>query len=97
NKIQALFRRIYPENQQEIICDDIIINITGQTVRKANELIDLTPTEFQILSFLYHYPKKIYTRDELIVLLWGYDSQNDDRIIDAHIKNIRKKLGYEII
>ena len=57
-----------------------------------DELITLTSTEFNILLCLSSYPKKIFTRDEIIELVLGDKSDSFDRVIDSHIKNLRGKI-----
>ena len=58
---------------------------------------DLTPREFEILRELLSHQGRILTRENLINLLWKYDFYGDERIVDTHIKNLRKKLGVELI
>lgn len=54
--------------------------------------IEMTHTEFEILRLMSLNPKKVYTRDDLIVHILGYDYEGGDRVIDTHVKNIRKKI-----
>jgi len=58
---------------------------------------DLTPREFEVLRELLAHQGRILTRENLINLLWKYDFYGDERIVDTHIKNLRKKLGIELI
>lgn len=58
---------------------------------------DLTPREFEILRELLSHQGRILTRENIINLLWKYEFYGDERIIDTHIKNLRKKLGVELI
>lgn len=68
------------------------IDIDEMTLRKAGNPINLTPTEFKILSSMIKYPKKIFTREELIEIALGIDYDGFDRTIDSHIKNLRSKI-----
>lgn len=68
------------------------IDIDEMTVRKAGNPINLTPTEFKILSSMIKHPKKIFTREELIEIALGIDYDGFDRTIDSHIKNLRSKI-----
>lgn len=56
--------------------------------------IELSTKEFDLLYFLARYPQTIFTREQLMVNLWGYDFQGEDRTIDTTIKRIRKKIGF---
>jgi DNA-binding response OmpR family regulator len=72
--------------------DDLVINYTSHEVKKSGELVNLTPNEFKLLMILVKYPKKVFTRDELIAMVMGDDFEGFDRIIDTHIKNLRQKI-----
>ena len=62
-------------------------------VYKGQESIDLTPREFEILRELLTHKGRILTRQNLLQTLWKYEFFGEERIIDTHIKNLRKKLG----
>lgn len=72
--------------------DDLQIDFDHKEVRKKGELLSLTPSEWKILSALVKYPQKVFSRDELIDLVFGADFDSYDRVIDTHIKNLRKKV-----
>lgn len=57
----------------------------------------LTTREFEILKFLLENQGRVFTRDHLLNSIWGYDFFGDEKIVNTHIKNIRKKLGAEYI
>ncbi|WP_409347220.1 response regulator [Paenibacillus sp. MBLB4367] len=61
-------------------------------VKKNDEIVDLTPKEFDLLLTLYNYKGKIFTRTELLDFVWGYDYAGDTRTVDIHIQRLRKKL-----
>lgn len=68
------------------------IDFTNMIIKKLGIEINLTPTEFKILSSLIKYPKKIFTREEIIKIALGIDYDGFDRTIDSHIKNLRSKI-----
>lgn len=72
---------------------ELVIDGQNREVRKNGEQITLTPNEFSIVLTLAKYPKKTFTREELIHFALGEDFDGYDRVIDTHIKNIRQKLG----
>ncbi len=72
--------------------DDLQIDFGHNEVRKRGELLSLTPSEWKILSVLMKHPKKVFSRDNLIDLVFGPDFDSCDRVIDTHIKNLRKKV-----
>lgn len=72
--------------------DDLQIDFEHNEVRKQGELLNLTPSEWKILSALIKYPKKVFSRENLIELVFGPDFDGYDRVIDTHVKNLRKKV-----
>ena len=73
-------------------CNDLQIDFEHNEVRKQGHLLSLTPSEWKILSALIRDPQKVFSRDNLIDLVFGLDFDGYDRVIDTHIKNLRKKV-----
>lgn len=72
--------------------DDLIIDYKSYVVKKHGVEINITPNEFKMLTAMSRYPKKAFTREELITLVIGDDYAGFDRTIDTHIKNLRQKI-----
>ena len=72
--------------------NDLQIDFEHNEVRKQGDLLSLTPSEWKILSVLIKHPKKVFSRDNLIDIVFGPDFEGYDRVIDTHIKNLRKKV-----
>lgn len=72
--------------------NDLQIDFAHNEVRKEGKLLSLTPSEWKILSTMMKYPKKVFSRDNLIDLVFGPNFEGYDRAIDTHIKNLRKKV-----
>lgn len=72
--------------------NDLQIDFEHNEVRKQGELLSLTPSEWKVLSALVKHPKKVFSRSSLIDLMFGPDFDGYDRVIDTHIKNLRKKV-----
>ena len=71
---------------------DLYINVESNIIRKKNELLNLTQSEWKILLALMKYPNKVFTREELIYIALGCDFEGYNRTIDTHIKNLRQKI-----
>ncbi len=71
---------------------DLIIDYNRKEVHKKGEMIAVTPIEWKILSAFTKYPQKVFTRDDLIAVAFGLDFAGYDRVVDTHVKNIRKKI-----
>lgn len=96
-RIRAILRRISPdlkESQDKNILhyDNLTINIDEFTVLVENEPVSLTKKEIEILYTMAKNPNKLFTRDNLLISLWGYDYFGDARTVDSHIKRLRAKL-----
>lgn len=96
-RIRAILRRISPdpiESQDKniLIYDNLTINIEEFTVLIEAEPVSLTKKEIEILYTMAKNPNKLFTRDNLLNSLWGYDYFGDARTVDSHIKRLRAKL-----
>ena len=94
-KIAAVLRRSAKQQDipQTITYKDLTLDLAGYKVYTGEESIDLTPREFEILRELLTHQGRILTRQNLLQTLWKYEFFGEERIIDTHIKNLRKKLG----
>lgn len=94
-KIAAVLRRSSRQNDtpQTMSYKDLTLDLDGYKVYIGQENVDLTPREFEILRELLTHKGRILTRQNLLQTLWKYEFFGDERIIDTHIKNLRKKLG----
>ena len=77
----------------ELAFDGLVVNKLSRTVRIDNELIDFRPKEFDLLVFLIENHRIALDRDRILDAVWGIDYFGDTRVVDTHIKKIRKKLG----
>lgn len=76
---------------------NIELNKETYELFKNGQKIELTAKEFDILKLLLENPNKVFSRDKLLDLVWGYDYYGDPNIVNTHIKNIRQKIGNEYI
>ncbi len=96
-RIQAVWRRsdhdLKPLTEKFSWNDgDLVIDYNRKKVLKKGETISLTPIEWKILCAFTKYPQKVFTRDELVTAAFDMDFSGYDRVIDTHIKNLRKKI-----
>lgn len=99
--IKAVLRRVQQDSPVEesnvIHYKNIAVNTDSLTVRVDGEAVTLTTREFEILKFLLENQDKVVTRENLIDNIWGYEHLGDEKIVNTHIKNIRRKLGVDYI
>ncbi len=95
-RVRALLRRAHidSEPQRETLTfGDLEIDVSGHKVFVNGEEVDLTASEFKLLTTLCRYPGRVYSRMELVEKVLGYDFEGYERTIDSHIKNLRAKIG----
>ena len=93
-RVNALFRRVNGDKENIISFDDnkIIIDSDKRLVKLNKEEVNLTPNEFDILYALALNRGKVFSREAIIERVFGIDFDGSDRIVDVHIKNLRKKI-----
>ncbi|MEC9488604.1 MAG: response regulator transcription factor [Halanaerobium sp.] len=97
-RIRAVLRRADQEKYGQIEffqTEDGLLQVDGvkREVKTGDKVADLTSTEFDLLFLLMKTTGRVYSREQLADQLWGFYSEQEPRTIDAHIKNLRKKLG----
>lgn len=94
-RVRAIMRRLMPEDKsgkQVFIYNDLQINMEDYIVKIKGNNVSLTKKEIEILWTLASNMNKVFTRDNLLNSLWGYDYYGDNRTVDSHIKRLRSKL-----
>lgn len=95
-RIKAVARRSgklpKPVDVQEVHYDKLSINLTRYVLKAGGKVIDAPPKEIELLFLLASNPNKVFTRDQLLDEIWGFDYYGDSRTIDVHIKRLRGKL-----
>ncbi|WP_027417280.1 response regulator transcription factor [Aneurinibacillus terranovensis] len=99
-RIKAIFRRMQPRALEErdpaqnsLQFDDLLIDVQGRQVMVFGEKVAFRPKEFDLLVFLARSPGNVFTREQLLEQIWGYDFFGDIRTVDVHIKKIRQHLS----
>ena len=98
-KIRAVLRRSgqVPPERSLLRYRDLTLDLDGMEASLAGRSLDLTAREFELLRTLVASPGRVYTREMLLSKLWGYDFYGDERVVDSHIKNLRRKLERDYI
>ncbi|MDU5439154.1 MAG: response regulator transcription factor [Ruminococcus sp.] len=98
-KIETILRRRTTENQKQflLIYKELSIDIDGFHVYQSGNEVVLTSKEFSLLRLMVENQGRVFTRQMLLERLWPDDLEVEDRIVDSHIKNIRKKLNADYI
>lgn len=97
-RVEAVLRRTSKQNESNILSfEKLSLDLNTYQAFLENEVIELTLKEFNILKALIENYPHVVTRENLLDSVWGYDYYGDTRVVDAHIKNIRKKIGIPYI
>ena len=93
-RLRAVLRRMNPSpsGKQTINLGNLVVDLDNYTVLIGGENVLLTKKEVEILATLAGHPGKVFSRDNLLLSLWGYDYEGDSRTVDSHIKRLRAKL-----
>lgn len=104
-RVHAMLRRVDrarqsgadPRAQQPITIGEISLDPTTRRVQRSGEPIHLTPTEFDLALHLAERAGEVFTREDLLAAVWGYDVVSGTRTVDSHIRALRRKLGTDTI
>ncbi len=99
-RVKAVLRRFQPAVYEgalnEIKCveyPDLIINLTNYSVLYKGQVLEMPPKELELLYFLAAAPNHVFTREQLLDHIWGYEYAGDTRTVDVHIKRLREKIN----
>ena len=100
-RVKAVLRRYQPGQKMESPVEDkskrveypgISINLTNYSVIVDGQIVDMPPKELELLYFLAASPNQVFTREQLLDQIWGYEYIGDTRTVDVHIKRLREKI-----
>lgn len=102
-RVRAVLRRFHPAEVKEpepvpkpsgayVAYPDLIINLSNYSVQYYNENVEMPPKELELLYFLASNPNQVFTREQLLDHIWGYEYFGDTRTVDVHIKRLREKI-----
>jgi DNA-binding response OmpR family regulator len=102
-RVRAVLRRFHPAEEKAeeeeplpsgdyVAYPDLMINLTNYSVQYYKENIEMPPKELELLYFLASNPNQVFTREQLLDHIWGYEYYGDTRTVDVHIKRLREKI-----
>ncbi|MEK5237137.1 response regulator transcription factor [Paenibacillus sp. FSL L8-0470] len=92
-RIKALFRRYSIASDDKIRLNSLVIDRKNYEISSGNDVLLLPVKEFELLAQLAQYPGRLFSRSELIELVWGADYEGDERTVDVHIKRLRQRFA----
>jgi two-component system, OmpR family, response regulator len=96
-RVKAVLRRYeHKDNDvQEVIYPNLVVNKSNYTIKVSGIDMELPPKELELLFFLASNPNKVFTREQLLEHVWGFDFYGDSRTVDVHVKRLREKIEIE--
>lgn len=93
-RVKAVLRRytMETENKETISYDGLVIDANSYSVVYRNQEVKMPPKEFELLYYLASNKNRVFTREQLLCEVWGYDYPGDSRTVDVHIKRLREKI-----
>jgi DNA-binding response OmpR family regulator len=91
-RIRAHLRRTEETEEDILRFEDLSLNRLTREVHRGQRRIELTAKEFDLLEYLLNHPRQVYTRDQILEKVWGYDFMGDSNIIEVYIRYLRLKL-----
>ncbi len=93
-RVRALLRRASarPDPRSTLAFGDVVLDADARQVRRAGEEVALTAKEFDLLWFLASHPRKVFSRDQLMASVWGYEPALDSGTVTVHIRRLRQKV-----
>jgi DNA-binding response OmpR family regulator len=98
-RVRALLRRVErrPPAGEALRVGALTVDPAERRVRVGRDEVDLTATEFDLLSVLAARPGKVHTRDQLLAEVWGWRDGSGARTVDSHVRGLRRKLGSDLV
>ena len=91
-RVRARLRRQEDSPSETLEVGDLTIDVPGHAVFRDGKEISLTPLEFDLLHTLASRPKQVFSRDELLEKVWGYQHTSDTRLVNVHVQRLRSKI-----
>ena len=91
-RIKAVTKR-EKKSKDKIVMGELVIDDSAHEVRVQNQVIELTPKEYDLLNYFVSNNHIALSREQLLSSIWGYDFYGDDRTVDTHVKTLRHQLG----
>ena len=98
-RVKAVLRRYQPAKQEEPAAElkcvkytDLVVNLSNYSVIYMGQAVDMPPKELELLYFLAASPNQVFTREQLLDHIWGYEYIGDTRTVDVHVQRLREKI-----
>lgn len=80
--------------ENKAVFEGLVVEFDSRNVYVDGNIVSLTPKEYELLNFFVRNPNRVFSREQLLTEVWGYDFTGDDRTVDTHVKMLRESLGH---
>ena len=91
-RIKAVLRRSQPHDDGVLVVDTVTMDTSSHRVTAGEQALEMGPTEFRLLHFFMSHPDRVYSRSQLLDMVWGRGAYVEERTVDVHIRRLRKAL-----
>ena len=92
-RVHAVMRRVRPALAGKVISyADLELNVTSHKVKRGGVTLQIGPTEYRLLKHFMEHPTRVFSRERLLIAVWGHDTEIDSRTVDVHIRRLRTTL-----
>lgn len=96
-RVKAVLRRTgaLDTNKEEVVYSGLVINKSDYSIQYNGQKVEIPPKELELFFFMATHPNQVFTREQLLEKVWGYDFMGDSRTVDVHVKRLREKFSEE--
>lgn len=92
-RVKAVLRRYKKEEPKQLTAGTLTLDESSHVVQDEGKVVELTYKEYELLALLLKHQGRVYSREQLLDLIWGHDYDGENRTVDVHIRTLRSKLG----
>ena len=92
-RVKAVLRRYKKEEPKNLVAGTLTLDEGSHVVKDGDRIIELTYKEYELLALLLKHQGRVYSREQILDLIWGHDYDGENRTVDVHIRTLRSKLG----
>lgn len=82
------------QRENKAVFEGLVVEFDSRNVYVDGNIVSLTPKEYELLNFFVRHPNRVFSREQLLTEVWGYDFTGDDRTVDTHVKMLRESLAH---
>lgn len=94
-RVRVQLRQRQPSTRTSFAFGDLSLNLTSRKVQRGEQMISLSPKEFDLLHYFLQHPREVLTRSRILEAVWGWDFEGEDNVLEVYIRYLRRKIEPE--